>query len=117
MCIEEGLGRQCVPSGTVSQGCLLVCSEFAHSLIDPNGPVCICGKRGCVEAHCSIDALIRKSQNLTGDASLTYEKIVQLYHENDPVLSQLIKDDFCKWIGIAMGNFTQIFNPSILTYI
>lgn len=115
MCIEEGLGSSVTIGNRIIRGAYSCAVNYAHSLIDPNGPVCICGKRGCVEAHCSIDALIRKSQNLTGDASLTYEKIVQLYHENDPVLSQLIKDDFCKWIGIAMGNFTQIFNPSILT--
>jgi len=115
MCIEEGLGTSVTIGNRVIRGAYSCAVNYAHSLIDPLGPQCVCGKRGCVETHCSIDALVKKSQDLKNNQNLTYEDILRLYQEKDAEITLLIEKDFCYWIGVTMGNFTQIFNPSTLT--
>jgi predicted NBD/HSP70 family sugar kinase len=115
ICIEEGLGTSVTIGNRVIRGAYSCAVNYAHSLIDPQGPMCTCGKRGCVEAHCSMDALLRKSQEAKQNPELQYEDIIRLYKENDEIETTLLKEDFCYWIGISIGNFTQIFNPSKLT--
>lgn len=55
--IGTGVGGAVVIDGRIHHGAHCNAGEFGHMVIDPSGPECTCGKRGCVEAFCSGDAL------------------------------------------------------------
>lgn len=60
-----------VGGGYVQGGRILVCgdlgeAEIGHVVVDPDGPECCCGNRGCVEALCSGPGLVKLSRLLAG---------------------------------------------------
>jgi glucokinase len=55
--IGTGVGGAVIIAGRVHHGAHSNAGEFGHMVIDPTGPQCTCGKRGCVEAFCSGDAI------------------------------------------------------------
>ena len=42
------------------RGATLAGGEIGHTVIDRNGPLCTCGKHGCVEAFASLGAVTRR---------------------------------------------------------
>ncbi len=57
MFLHRGLGGAMLLGGTPYHGSTLHGGEFGHMRIDPNGPVCGCGQKGCLEAFCSTKRL------------------------------------------------------------
>ncbi|HUI25790.1 MAG TPA: ROK family protein, partial [Candidatus Kryptonia bacterium] len=51
--LGTGVGGGLVINGRVRRGLQHIAGEWGHHSIDPNGPECYCGQRGCVEAHIS----------------------------------------------------------------
>ena len=48
--VSTGIGGGWVLGGQIYRGADSMAGEIGHLAVDPNGPVCVCGKRGCVEA-------------------------------------------------------------------
>ncbi len=58
--LGTGVGGCFFANGTLWKGDDLgFVGEIGHMIVDPDGPECACGKRGCLEAHASAGALIR----------------------------------------------------------
>ncbi|MEN6532762.1 MAG: ROK family protein, partial [Bryobacteraceae bacterium] len=60
--IGAGVGSALILGGRPYTGKNGFAGEFGHIASDPNGPVCDCGNRGCVETRVSAWALVRKAQ-------------------------------------------------------
>ena len=60
-CITVGTGIGCgvVCRGVILRGARGCHPEFGHHVVDPSGPVCYCGSRGCVESLASAPAIVR----------------------------------------------------------
>lgn len=99
--------------------------EIGHMVIDPNGPLCRCGKRGCLEAFASDDAIIEaciqavkqgEESSLTKqclDGSLDIEMIVAAVKEGD-ALAKRITDRAIHYLGLAISNIYNYIHPDIL---
>lgn len=48
-----GIGGGCVYDGAIVQGRRISCMEIGHVCVQPDGPLCGCGRRGCLEAVAS----------------------------------------------------------------
>jgi predicted NBD/HSP70 family sugar kinase len=59
--IGRGIGMGIVINGQIYRGKSGGAGEFGHTVIDPNGPLCNCGKHGCLESFLSDRALIEKA--------------------------------------------------------
>ncbi|MGA7156660.1 MAG: ROK family transcriptional regulator [Acidobacteriaceae bacterium] len=57
--IAEGVGTGLIANGQPIYGINGMAGEFGHIVIDPNGPVCACGARGCWETFASSNAALR----------------------------------------------------------
>lgn len=55
--LNQNLGGAVITCHKVHQGYHMRSGLFEHICIDPNGPICYCGKRGCLETYCSVNAL------------------------------------------------------------
>jgi glucokinase len=60
--VSTGVGGGLVLNGEVYRGPRSFAGEFGHTPLVPNGPPCACGRRGCVEAVCSGEALGRDAR-------------------------------------------------------
>ncbi len=55
--VDRGIGGAIVLNKMPYAGNTGKSAEFGHMCIDTNGPLCNCGKTGCLEAYCSIDRI------------------------------------------------------------
>jgi predicted NBD/HSP70 family sugar kinase len=48
--LENGVGLGIVINGQVYRGQKGIAGEFGHTTVEPDGPLCRCGLKGCLEA-------------------------------------------------------------------
>ena len=58
--VANGVGCTVLVDGKIIHGATNRCGELGHVVIDPEGPLCGCGQQGCLEAHISGPAIIKK---------------------------------------------------------
>jgi glucokinase len=66
--LGTGLGSGIVSNGELVYGADGFAGEIGHTIVDPDGRQCGCGKRGCLEAYCSATGLCRTVQELICDS-------------------------------------------------
>ena len=57
LALGTGVGGGLIIDGKVYQGEHGVSARLGHVVVDPHGPLCMCGNRGCLEAYCSGPAI------------------------------------------------------------
>jgi fructokinase len=57
--LGTGVGGGIVVRGELLQGAQHIAGEWGHNVLEPGGPLCYCGKRGCVETFLSGPGLVR----------------------------------------------------------
>lgn len=57
--LGTGVGGGVVLDGRLHQGLQRIAGEWGHNVLDPGGPPCYCGRRGCVETFLSGPGLVR----------------------------------------------------------
>jgi len=60
--IGIGIGASLVIDGDVVRGASRNAGEVGHIVVDPAGPVCACGQRGCVEVVCTPQAIVERAE-------------------------------------------------------
>lgn len=82
MTLSTGIGGGLVTHGGIYRGADSVAGEIGHILIEPDGPECLCGSRGCLERMCSGLWLERDygrtAQELLIDAGFVKRYVVHL---------------------------------------
>jgi predicted NBD/HSP70 family sugar kinase len=67
--VAEGIGAGILVNGALARGMGGMAGEFGHVSLDPEGPLCGCGSRGCWEVFGSNRAALRYYRELTGEES------------------------------------------------
>lgn len=62
--LENGVGAGMVLNGQLVRGHLGIASEFGHICADPEGPLCRCGRNGCIEAFVGNNSILRDAREL-----------------------------------------------------
>jgi predicted NBD/HSP70 family sugar kinase len=99
--IRKGIGVGITLDGKLFRGYSGQAGELGHLPVDPSGPVCRCGKRGCVETFFNQRELARSWAGLSGktfpltlaerdERRLTEELFTQA-RKNNPVAATLLK--------------------------
>jgi glucokinase len=66
--------------------------EIGHAIADPNGPVCGCGARGCLETLASAAAIARRYTELAGAPVAGADAVVARMRAGDPVAERVWAD-------------------------
>ncbi|MDX6361350.1 MAG: hypothetical protein QOC85_353 [Streptomyces sp.] len=82
--VGAGIGCGLVVHGQVVSGAHGVSGEIGHVAIDPSGPLCHCGNRGCVEAIASDSAIVARVREVTGVQVADAAQALDLAHDGDP---------------------------------
>ena len=60
--LSTGIGGGIIANGKLVRGTSFFAGELGHTCLDPNGPACSCGMRGCYEAFCGGVAVAKRVQ-------------------------------------------------------
>jgi N-acetylglucosamine repressor len=107
-----GVGMGLMFNGELFRGSRDGAGEFGHSTVIENGPLCNCGKRGCVEAYVSEPALRRAASAATG-AELTLEQAIERGRAGDAVVLDVFREAG-HVLGLALASILNVLNPSLL---
>jgi glucokinase len=108
--VSTGIGGGWVLDGTIFRGSDSMAGEIGHLAIDPQGPLCVCGKHGCVEAIGSgtnIGVLMtqRRPEHLW-----TAEAVNQAAEAGDPDAVAVLER--AAWaLGTGIGYAINLVNP------
>lgn len=125
--VGTGLGGGVIIDGKLLHGFNQNAGELGHVIINPRGPRCGCGVKGHLEAYVSksgIERHIRKSIKAGKKTSLSK----MLNNNNQPLKSSLLAKAYkegdklvrvvvnrsAKYLGWAIANYLNIFNPEII---
>ncbi|AQQ08774.1 N-acetylglucosamine repressor [Sedimentisphaera cyanobacteriorum] len=124
----DGVGVNTIVDGNLINGATNRCGEIGHIVIDPNGPLCGCGQRGCLEAHISGPAIADKvKKDLASGVQSGFSKIIieddqpevvagkwkKLIEEGDEYALSL-RDYAAEKISWAAAAAINIFDPDVL---
>ena len=83
--VSEGIGGAILANGQIITSRSGLAGEFGHSPIDPTGPICGCGQRGCWEVFASSTAALRYYSELKPKNRIAnIHDLLRLAEEGDP---------------------------------
>jgi len=119
--LGTGIGGGAVIDGRLFTGQTGSSMEVGHMSLDPQGPLCPCGNRGCFELYSSATALVKhvklKMKSFPSSAlkpvnneELTAKKIYEAALMGDTLALEGI-NHVSVYLGIGIANLINIFNP------
>jgi fructokinase len=107
-----GCGGGIVHNGEVIVGRQAIAGEWGHSSIDPNGPLCYCGQRGCVETFISGGGLEARYTEQFG-MKKSFREIEKDFYAGEPRAIEFMKV-FFRNFGRALANLIVVLDPDIV---
>lgn len=114
--LDYGIGSSFIINNEIYRGSLFGSGQIGHTIIDPYGRKCSCGRNGCLETEASIYAIkrmINESLQSIGESDkgqeLSFQDIISKYLASDRVVRALINRT-AKRIGIAIYNMLNVLN-------
>lgn len=89
--VSEGIGTGILSSGQLVRGSNGIGGEFGHVQLDPNGPECNCGSRGCWEAFASNRAALRYYENGSAPTPHSFAELMSLAEQGDPAACRALE--------------------------
>lgn len=111
--LGTGIGGGIISRGAVVRGAHGFAGEIGHMVVDPNGPPCPCGQRGCWECFASGTALQARADDVFGSGRVRGEDLVGLVGQGN-LEAQKILREFAHWVALGLANITNIFDPSVI---
>jgi len=110
--LGRGVGLGMVLNNRLYRGSGGGAGEFGHMVVQPDGPVCACGKRGCLEALISDPAMVRQASSAMG-RPVTIQEAVQLAREGNQAMATVFATS-AHILGMAVANLVNILNPALI---
>lgn len=124
--LGTGIGAGFVAGGVLQRGVSGFAGEAGHMVVDPSGPPCPCGRRGCWERYASGSALGRlgrdaaqagKGERLValagGDAEdVRGEHVATAARAGDHQALAVI-DEFARWFALGLANLVNLLDPEV----
>ena len=125
--VSTGIGGGIILGGKVYHGAGDAAGELGHMTIDLDGPVCVCGNRGCLEAMASGTAIARMGRELaaTGGGLVILEKaggrpeeitsvaVAAAARDGDAEARQIL-ERAAEALGAGVANILNAFNPEVV---
>ncbi|MGQ9573146.1 MAG: ROK family protein [Dehalococcoidia bacterium] len=126
MTVSTGIGGGLIIDEKVYRGATGLAGEIGHMTIEPDGPRCGCGNRGCLEALASGTAIAARGRELVAqggsallarlaeeEGRVTGEMVCRAAEEGDGPSRDII-ERAGHYLGIGLANLVNIFNPEII---
>ena len=102
---EVGVGGGIVLGGQLFKGFHGFGGEFGHILVDPDGRLCACGNRGCVETLVGVESIARAAgiSPVVGRPRSLTDELVRRAEDGAPRVVRAL-DDVGRWLGVALAS-------------
>lgn len=124
--LGTGVGSGIISGGRLVRGATGAGGELGHTVVDPEGPLCKCGLRGCVEQFASGQAIARMGREAAetdptttilafADSieSITAEDVAKAARQLDESARDIMRRSGIM-LGIAMSNVANLFDPEVI---
>jgi len=113
--VGRGVGLGIVANGQFYRGQTGGAGEFGHTTINPDGPLCACGKHGCLEAYVGDPGLIRAAQEAAARGELSasvqdLDELLSLAQKGNATAIRIF-NQAGHILGIGIANLINLFNP------
>lgn len=117
--VATGIGTGFIFDGRIYRGSSGVAGEMGHLTIDPHGPLCNCGNRGCLTTFVGTEALLARTRELLPEyrdsllagTEPTVAAIAQANLADDPLAVRLVQET-AEYLGIAVAGLINLINPA-----
>ena len=115
--VGTGIGGGIVLDGELYRGADMAHPEIGHHVVDPSGPLCSCGFRGCWESLAAGPAMVRWLE-CNGAAQrypeeLTAKQICQLARQGDELARRAVRRE-AYYLGLGLANLVNLFVPDVI---
>ena len=110
--ISSGIGAGMIVDGRPYRGHAGTAGEIGHVVVDPQGPICRCGNRGCLETLASSQSLVALVQ-ASRDDELSVRDLLQLADEGDAGCRRAIADAG-RVVGGVVAGLVNLFSPEMV---
>lgn len=106
--LGTGVGSSLIIDGEIFRGGSNSAGELGHTTLDPNGNLCECGKRGCLQTYIDESAILYEANRI-----VEISDIGQLFEaaRSDESWAKEIISRTSLYIGIAINNIVCMYNP------
>ena len=125
--VDAGIGAVSIFKGRIACGCHQMGGEIGHWVVVPDGPLCRCGRRGCLEAVASGTALVQQMRRqlekgeksalspraLAGATRKAVRKIFDAAGDGDAAASDVV-DRAGRHLGTAVAGLINFVDPDMV---
>jgi glucokinase len=124
--LGTGIGGGLIVNSAVARGALGFAGEIGHMVVDPAGPACPCGKRGCWERFASGSGLGRLAREAAhagrldevlraagGDPEAVRAEDVTSAAAAGDERAQAVLEELGWWLALGLANLANILDPSV----
>jgi glucokinase len=116
--VGTGIGVGVLLNGELYRGVDQAHPEIGHHLIDPSGPLCACGFRGCWESLAAGPAMvnwmkIHARPDYPQVDTLTAKKICELAVQGDELAKRAVQNE-AEYLGLGLANLVTMFVPNAI---
>ncbi len=124
--LGTGIGVGIIAGGQLLRGRNGFAGEAGHMVVDPSGPPCPCGGRGCWERYASGSGLAhlareaaragrlgRVLERVDGDLDgLCGEHLTAAVRSGDPE-AVVVLEEFAGWVALGLANLANVLDPGM----
>lgn len=119
--LGTGVGGASICEGKMLFGANGFAGEFGHTVINFNGPQCVCGNFGCLERYVGSKYIVelamrkikRRKSSLKDYKTFTPKIIAHEANKGDAVAKEVF-EEIGKYIGVGVSNIINLFDPEIV---
>lgn len=105
--LGTGIGGGHVVGGAVQRGVNGFAGEIGHMVVNPDGPRCTCGRKGCWEVYASGRGLKMLAAGEPG------ESVIERARRGDADAVTVL-EAFARWVALGLSNLTNISDPDVI---
>jgi len=116
--VGTGIGGGIVFDGKLYRGVDGAHPEVGHHVVDPSGPQCSCGFRGCWESLAAGPAMVTWLERHAPEGylhrkGLTAKRICELARQGDELAQQAVEHE-AYYLGLGLANLINMFAPDAI---
>jgi predicted NBD/HSP70 family sugar kinase len=112
-----GIGAGLVIQNQIYRGATTNAGEFGHMTLNPEGPTCFCGNRGCIEMYCSPAKMVEAAKNRLAEGensllqpdNLTIGKIYESATNGDKLANDVV-EKAARMLGYGVVNLANLLD-------
>lgn len=125
---STGMGGGAIVDGKLVQGVSDSAMEIGHFVLDPSGPLCACGHKGCFEAYCGGISIAKRMQKelkknpistqvltIAGGKieNISAKHLIEALKKNDP-FAKAVWDEYILRLAQGIATILMVLNPKAL---